>query len=293
PPVKKSISVNNDKLRRSSDLIGRIPIVALTPDDKVITSGSPEDRRRFLNLVLSQASHLYLEDEIAFRKALRHRNSLLSKLRERNIPLTSAQAQLSPWTEAILERSSSIMSRRAEFVRKFSPFLLESYAQVSDRRESPTLQYTPLGIESEAFAKAEMRQLLKQEFLRRESEELRRGVTLVGSHRDELVIKIDTLREAKRFASQGQHKSLLVSLKLAEFNYLRDATNETPILLLDDVFSELDASRSAKVLELLSGGGFGQTFISSTTRENFDPLLDLSNNQHRLFVVESGTVQLR
>ena len=290
PPAKKSIFVNNDRLRRSSDLIGRIPIVALTPDDKVITSGSPEERRKFLSLVLSQSSHLYLEDEIEFRKALRHRNSLLGKFREQGTSLPVAQTQLAPWTEVIIERSSRIMSRRAAFVNEFSPFLLDSYMLVSEGRESPSLRYAPMGFDRSASSAHEMKNFLQEEFIRRGFEELKRGMTLIGAHRDELIIMIAPEREAKRFASQGQHKSLLVAMKLAEFNYLRDATSETPILLLDDVFSELDASRSKRLLQLIAGGRFGQTFISSTTRENFDAMIDLSDNQHHLFVVEGGAV---
>ena len=290
PPAKKSIYVNNGRLRRSSDLIGRIPIVALTPDDKVITGGSPEQRRRFLSLVLSQSSRLYLEDEIEFRKALRHRNSLLGNLKERGSSQSKAQIQLAPWTEVIIERSARIMSRRAAFIAEFSPFLLESYNLVSNASESPSLRYAPMGFDHHGGSTDEMRTFLEEEYARRELEELKRGMTLIGAHRDELVIMIAPEREAKRFASQGQHKSLLVAMKQAEFNFLRDATNETPILLLDDVFSELDASRSKKLLELIASGRFGQTFISSTTRENFDAMIDFSSNQHRLFVVGNGAI---
>ncbi len=290
PPVKKSIFVNNDRLRRSSDLIGRVPIVALTPDDKVITSGSPEERRRFLSLVLSQSSSLYLEDEIEFRKALRHRNSLLGKFRDGGTSVVNARPQLAPWTEVVIERSSRIMSRRAAFVKEFSPFLLNSYLLVTEGRETPSLQYAPMSFEYPAESAHQMRIFLEAEYLRRESEELKRGMTLIGAHRDELIIMIAPEREAKRYASQGQHKSLLVAMKLAEFNFLRDATHETPILLLDDVFSELDAARSKRLLQLIASGRFGQTFISSTTRENFDAMIDLSANQHRLFVVDGGKI---
>ncbi|MEI8134870.1 MAG: DNA replication and repair protein RecF [bacterium] len=291
PPLKKNIYINNDRLRRASDLIGRIPIVSLTPDDKVITSGSPDERRRFLNLVLSQASHLYLEDEIEFRKALKHRNALLGGLREKGVPMSAANEQLAPWTHVIIERSARIIHRRAIFVKEFSPFLLDSYALVSDEHESPSLAYAPMGFEMSVKSVEEAKTFLHSEYERRSLEELRRGITLIGAHRDELVIMIAPEREAKRFASQGQHKSLLVAMKLAEFNFLRDASNETPILLLDDVFSELDANRSRRLLELIASGKFGQTFISSTTRENFDAMINFSSHKHRLIQIDEGTVQ--
>ncbi|MBS1903733.1 MAG: DNA replication and repair protein RecF [Bacteroidetes bacterium] len=289
PPARKTILVNSDKLRRSSDLIGRIPVVALTPDDKIITSGSPDDRRRFLSLVLSQASSLYLEDEIELKKAVKHRNSLLFEFKQRNTPASVARPQLAPWTEVVTERSARVMARRAAFVEEFRPFLEARYAELSGGNEKPSLWYCPLGIE-EPYELGGFRPLLEREFDRRESEELRRGTTLVGAHRDELMMLIDDKREARKFASQGQHKTLLVSMKLAEYQYLRDATGETPILLLDDVFSELDANRAARLLELISSPQYGQTFITSTTRESFDTLLASGDHANRLIRIGEGQI---
>ncbi|HYM19896.1 MAG TPA: DNA replication and repair protein RecF [Candidatus Kapabacteria bacterium] len=290
PPAKKNITVNNDKLRRSSDLVGRIPIVALTPDDKIITSGSPDERRRFLSIVLSQASRLYLEDELELRKALKHRNSLLLDMKQRGASLVSARASLAPWTEVVIERSARIMARRAAFVEEFRPFLEARYAELSGGNEHPSLWYCPIGQE-EPYVPNAFREMLERAFERREAEELRRGTTLVGSHRDELMILIDDKREARRFASQGQHKTLLVSMKLAEYHYLRDATGETPILLLDDVFSELDANRAARLLELLSSSEYGQTFITSTTRESFAGLFAEARADDAMFIIENGTAE--
>lgn len=285
PPARKTITLNNDKLRRSSDLVGRIPIVALTPDDKIITSGSPEERRRFLSIVLSQASSLYLEDEIELRKALKHRNSLLQDCRQRNLSVTSARQLVAPWTEVVGERSARIMSRRAAFIEEFRPFLEQCYSDLSDAKEVPSLKYLPMGLEETV---TDFRALLDREFQRNESEELRRGTTLAGAHRDELMLYIDENREARRFASQGQHKTLLVSMKLAEFQYLFDATGETPILLLDDVFSELDAERARQLLLLISSGSYGQVFITSTTRESFDTLA--MSGDGKIFTVDNGIV---
>ncbi|HET9135421.1 MAG TPA: DNA replication and repair protein RecF [Candidatus Kapabacteria bacterium] len=286
PPARKTITLNNDKLRRSSDLIGRIPIVALTPDDKIITSGSPEERRRFLSIVLSQASSLYLEDEIELRKALKHRNSLLADCRQRGLSVTSARQLVAPWTEVVTERSARIMSRRSTFIEEFRPFLEQCYSDLSGGREVPSLKYLPMGLEESV---TDFRALLERGFQSNESEELRRGTTLAGAHRDELLLYIDDGREARRFASQGQHKTLLVSMKLAEFQYLFDATGETPILLLDDVFSELDAERAQQLLLLISSGSYGQVFITSTTRESFDRLA--IEGDGKIFTVDTGIIQ--
>ncbi len=286
PPARKTIVLNNDKIRRSSDLVGRIPIVALTPDDKIVTSGSPEERRRFLSIVLSQASNLYLEDEIELRKALKHRNSLLSDCRQRNMPLASARGLIAPWTEVVIERSSRIMSRRAAFISEFRPILEECYRNLSTAKETPSLRYLPMNLEEET---TDFRSLLEREFQKLEGDELRRATTLAGAHRDELILYIDDKREARRYASQGQHKTLLVSMKLAEFNYLADATGETPILLLDDVFSELDAERSKQLLAIISTGDFGQVFITSTTRESFTHLIEDADG--KVFTVVDGIVR--
>lgn len=288
PPAKKTIVVNNDRLRSSAELVGRLPIVSLTPDDKSITSGSPDERRRFLNLVLSQASPSYLKDEIEYRKALRHRNSLLGDLKQRGA--TGASSLLAPWTEMLVKFGAPIMARRAKFVEEFRPYLEQSYATLSDAHETPSFWYSPMGLDDPIGSETDARELLVLEFKSRETEELRRGVTLAGPHRDELRIFIDPEREAKRFASQGQHKTLLVAMKFAEYKFLEDATSEKPILLLDDLFSELDAERSARLLALVSEERFGQTFITSTTRESFDAILDIRHSANKLFVVESGIV---
>jgi DNA replication and repair protein RecF len=290
PPAKKIIYLNNDKLRSSSQLVGDIPIVALTPDDKVITSGSPDERRRFLNLVLSQSSKKYLEDEIEYRKALRQRNSLLSDAVKRGVSFVALKDKLTPWTEMLIKFAVPIMKRRAEFIHEFRPFLLESYRKLSEGKEEPSFRYAPMN-NSEWDGNTDFDTMLRSRFKEREAEEYRRGNTLVGPHRDDMLIMIDPERTARDYASQGQHKTLLVSLKLAEFFYLREATRETPILLLDDVFSELDATRAKTLLALIASGEFGQTFISSTTRESFTGMIDFSGDKNMMFVVDSGIVQ--
>lgn len=289
PPAKKTIHLNNDRLRSSSQLVGNIPIVALTPDDKVITGGSPDERRRFLNLVLSQSSKKYLEDEIEYRKALRQRNSLLTDAVKRGISFANVKEILAPWTEMLIKFAAPIMSRRAEFIEEFRPFLLTSYKKLSEGREEPSFRYAPMN-NADWDGDKNFEAMLRKRFTEREAEEYRRGSTLVGPHRDDMFIMIDPERTARDYASQGQHKSLLVSMKLAEFDYLREATRETPILLLDDVFSELDAMRAKRLLELIASGEFGQTFISSTTRESFDGMIEFSGDKNKMFIVESGRV---
>lgn len=281
PPLRKTIHANGERIRAASDLIGRAPVVVLTPDEKIITSGAPAERRRFLNMVLSQASHAYLEDEIEYRRALKQRNAVLTDAKVQRRSLSAIQAALAPWTAIVLERGGRIMRRRAEFVRDFRQPLLDAYRSLASTNESPSLDYLPMGETAEG---AEFTAMLERASKSCESEELRRGTTLFGPHRDELLLSINPGQEAKDYASQGQHKTLLVAMKLAEFEYLREATRETPMLLFDDVFSELDDDRARAVLALAASGVLGQTFITTTEAARFERELGTAQGAHRMFI---------
>jgi DNA replication and repair protein RecF len=287
PPLKKTLFANNERIRSSADLVGRAPVIVLTPDDKIITSGAPAERRRFLNIVLSQALHTYLEDEIEYKRALKQRNSILNDARTQKRSLSWLKPMLEPWTEMLITIGARIMRRRLEFTREFIPFLLDAYRLLSNSRETPGIQYQPMGLDTQVSDFAELIRAQQQQL---EVDELRRGTSLVGPHKDDVILEINPGHEAKHYASQGQHKTLLVSMKLAEFRYLHEATGETPILLLDDVFSELDKLRAEQLLDLAENGGFGQTFITSTDRAIFESKIDFAKGFHKLFLVERGSV---
>lgn len=285
--LKKTIYANNEHIRTYSDLIGRAPVVVLTPDEKIITGGPPAERRRFLNMVLSQASRAYLDDELEYRRALKQRNAILADARQKRQPLSAIQPLLAPWTALVIKHGAPIMRRRAKFTEEFRPQLLEAYRIISQSRETPSLAYLPMGLEvDENFD-----MFLEEQAAKCEIEETRRGSTLFGPHRDELIVYINHGQEARLYASQGQHKTLLVAMKLAEFEYLKDATHETPMLLLDDVFSELDHARAHRLLELASSGNLGQTFISSTETDRFKTTLRIGAEDHRIMSVERGSVR--
>jgi len=285
PPLKKTLFANSERVRSSADLIGRAPVVIITPDEKIITGGSPGERRRFLNMVLSQASRAYLEDEIEYRRALKQRNAVLGDARKERRSSGNLQAMLEPWTVLLIKHGSRIMRRRAAFCEEFLPCLTDSYALLSERRERPSIEYQPMGSKLQA---ADFATFLEEQSNYAFSEEIRRGTTLFGPHRDELLLCINPGQEARLYASQGQHKTLLVAMKLAEFEYLRTASGETPILLLDDVFSELDERRAVQLLERASSRSFGQTFITSTEGERFKAIH--LGSDHRIFTVENGLV---
>jgi len=290
PPLRKSIFVNAERLRSASDLIGRAPVVVLTPDDKIITNGPPAERRRFLNVVLSQASRAYLEHEIEFRRALKQRNSILNDAKQSRRSLSAIKPILEPWTDLVIQHASKVMLRRAKFTEEFKPFLLQAYQLVSESKEEPDVSYQPLGLEVQSLDKLDIQEFLREQLRSLEVDELRRGTSLIGAHRDDLLLSINPGSPARDHASQGQHKTLLVAMKIAEFRYLEEAAGERPIMLLDDVFSELDSMRAARLLELAASGVFGQTLITSTERAIFEQSLEFRNGEHHLFIVENGNV---
>ncbi len=291
PPMKKTLTVNNERLRAASDLIGRAPVVVLTPDDKIITSGPPAERRRFMNVVLSQASRSYLEHELEFKRALKQRNAILTEAKQFRRSLADIRPLVEPWTEMVIHHAARVIERRARFTEEFRPHLTESYGLVSENRESPDLAYQPMGLDNAGLSELGAEGFLRQQLQVVQQDELRRGVSLVGAHRDDLMLYINGHSPARDHASQGQHKTLLVAMKLAEFRYLKEASGETPMLLLDDVFSELDQSRAARLLELAEDGGFGQTFVTSTDKTIFERSLSFEGGEHRLFEVIEGEVR--
>src|ERR1051325_6544746 len=136
PPLRKAMKANSERIRSASDLIGRAPVVVLTPDEKIITSGPPSERRRFLNMVLSQAGHAYLEDEIEYRRALKQRNAILLDAKQRRQSLPAIEHSLLPWTTIVLERGARIMKRRSQFIAEFQQPLLAAYRTLASSNES-------------------------------------------------------------------------------------------------------------------------------------------------------------
>ncbi len=269
------------------DIIGEMPLVILSPDFKSITSGSPQDRREFIDRILSQSYKLYFEDLLKHRKVLKQRNSLLTHyLKTAEID----KVMLEVWTEALVGLSASIIYRRVQFIRDFSIIFHETFAEISQKKETAEIQYCPQDIEynEDTFDMEYIISELTNKANKVKDSELRRGLTLFGSHRDDFRILLDN-SIAKEFASQGQHKSLLISLKFAEFNFLNETKKETPIILLDDIFSELDNLRIKQVLELVERNN-AQTFITINNADFLKQVVKSGKNS--IFNVRDGEVFL-
>jgi DNA replication and repair protein RecF len=259
PENKKFYLRDGKQVTRSADVIGKFPVVMLTPSDHAITQGSPSDRRKFVDSVISQASETYLKILLDYNKTLRQRSSLLNKLREsgnRNIP-----DELDAWTQKLVETGSEIIRHRQKFVYDFNGFITESYRTIMEQDEIPCIIYSYLDNSRDDDINKRFTELVHK----RRDEELRRASNLVGPHRDDFIFNVNNIN-LRTYGSQGQHKTFQVVLRFAEFFYLKEVTGKTPLFLLDDVFGELDASRSARISEYLRS--VGQAFITLTDFTN-------------------------
>lgn len=302
---RKFITSSLGKRLTPQDIIGEIPMVALSPDFKTITAGAPADRRRFMDSILSQASKLYMKDMLTLKKILKQRNSLLHSLKHGEYV---DAALLDTWTDALVETSAALACKRWAFVREFRGYVQKFYADIAGERvntdgEAVEMRYVPDALPAHLFedvvkktdaepSPEQLRSIYATVFHEVAAQERRRGTTVAGPHKDEIVFTVGG-GVARDTASQGQHKTLLIALKTAEFEYLRDIRAETPILLLDDIFSELDSMRAANVFDLLRSGA--QTFVTTTDPRIFHEhfTVDASSDapsDHALFLVENGVV---
>ncbi len=284
---EKQFTINGSSPETLASVIGRFPIVVLSPENNAITFGGPMERRKFIDLLLSQISRAYLEDILEYRRVLKQRNRLLidAKIEQRY----SAEL-IEPWTNELVQYGSRIIKHRQEFVREFQEYVNRAYRNLvqndASRNEMPGIEYATIPGIRDAQSSESIPSLFAGELNRRNFEERKRGTTLVGPHRDDLHLTIDGI-SVQHYASQGQHKTMLIALKIAEFFYLKERREETPIFLLDDVFSELDDSRSESLLKTVSP--LGQIFITTTEESVFHGSVEW-NEMNRKFYVEQGTV---
>ncbi|MDR3609656.1 MAG: DNA replication and repair protein RecF [Ignavibacteriaceae bacterium] len=276
---KKYYYRDSKLISRSADIIGKFPIVILTPSDHSITQGAPSERRKFIDSIISQASENYLRTIIDYGRTLRQRSSLLFQIKDnRNKNIFS---ELDAWTEKLVESGLIIINYRKNFAADFIKFIVASYKIIMGETEVPTLRYSFLENYGGSDFKVEFFRLLD---LKR-NEELRRSTNLVGPHRDEILFEINNM-SLKTYGSQGQHKTFQVVLRFAEFFYLKEVMGVVPLFLLDDIFGELDTKRSLKISEYLRE--LGQTFITMTDLTNLSFMK--KNDNDKYITLNSGAV---
>jgi DNA replication and repair protein RecF len=286
PGEGKKMFLGGAPLDRLADVVGRLPVVVFSPGDIALTAEGPKERRKFVNNILSQERPAYLDDLMKYRRARRQRNEVLKKYKKRGQPPPADL--ITPWTEELVTLGSRIIRRRQQFLRTFAGFLEKAYAHVESATERPTVEYDTIADLDPEASVDDVAAALRGALERTRRDEEKRGRTLVGPQRDELVFRLGEL-EVRRYGSQGQHRTFGMALKLAQFFYLQDRLEEAPLLLLDDAFGKLDAERTAAFLELLKSGEVGQSLVTATERAPFEPVVPFeAEGPYRALRVEAG-----
>ncbi len=272
---KKRFKRNKKEYKRLSEHIGLIPLVLVSPADAELILGGSEERRRFMDMVIVQYDHDYLEALVRYNKALLQRNVLLKQEEEPDAELMSL------WEEMMAQEGTRIYQKRKEYIEEFIPVFQEFYARISQGKEKVGLHYVSHGQRGD----------LLEVIQRDRSKDRVMGYSLHGIHKDELEMTLGGF-PIKREGSQGQNKTFLIALKLAQFDFLRRTGSRTaPLLLLDDIFDKLDAARVEQIVKLVAGEQFGQIFITDTNRDHLDGILKSMQHDYKLFHVEGGEIR--
>lgn len=275
--TRKRFKRNQKEYKRLSQHIGLIPLIFVSPADTALIDGGSDSRRRFLDMVISQLDHSYIELLSRYNKALTQRNALLKAEQEPDGALMEILEQ------EMATQGEAIYAKRDAFVREFIPVFQTIYDHVSGCHETVSLQY---------ISHAQRGPLL--DVIQRDRHKDRAvGYSLHGIHRDDLEMMIGGY-QLKREGSQGQNKTYVLALKLAQFDFLkRTASSTTPLLLLDDIFDKLDAGRVERIVNMVAGDAYGQIFITDTNRDHLDSILSRHSFDYKLFEVVHGEISER
>ena len=264
---KKNVYVNGIKIKKLSELLGNINVVIFTPDDINILKGGPQNRRRFLDIMISQLKPNYMYNLNLYLKTLEQRNNYLRQIREEN----KKEELLEIWDQKLAEYAINIYNYRKEFINKINKKIKNIHNEITDNKEEIEVEYI-----TECTSKEEYLNLLKQ----RRKLDIIKGFTTKGVHRDDFVIYINKKR-LEIYGSQGQHRTAILSLKLSELNIIEEEIGEKPVLLLDDFMSELDEKRRNHFLNKIENT---QVIITCTDK------IDIENKNILIYNVKEGKV---
>jgi len=276
---KKQFKRNKREYGKLSEHIGLLPIVMISPTDTALIIDGSEERRKFLDSVISQFDHAYLNTLIRYKRALQQRNSLLKFFAKQN---SFDQSSLEIWNEQLIRLGTDIYKTRTHFIEQLIPIFQHYYQFISGDAEPVNLSYQSQ-LQQASYAQLLQQTLEKDSVLQ---------YTSTGVHRDDLLLQIRDY-SVKKNASQGQQKTFLIALKLAQFDFIKKNANMMPILLLDDIFDKLDAQRVQQIIELVSENNFGQIFITDTNPERVNKILDKIPISHKLFYVSDNELIIK
>lgn len=282
---RKNLKINGIPERKIAKLVGRLAVVLFSPDDLQLVKGPPAGRRRFLDIELSQVSSNYLYNLQLYNRVMQQRNTVLRHALETGQPLD----MLAVYDEQFLDAGAQIVSRRLEAIQRLTQLAAQYHHTLSDGREGLSLRYdSAVWRPGDSADLQSVHERLAAELKRVRRDEMRRGQTMAGPHRDDVAFVIDG-QDARLYASQGQQRTAVLALKFAELDFMREQIGEFPVLLLDDVASELDPTRRHFLINSVQTGV--QTFVSCTDLE--DLTARTWPEEHRLFRVRRGTVELQ
>lgn len=268
----KVLKLNGKEYDRMADHVGRFPVVMVSPQDSVLITDAAEERRRYLNAFLSQLDRDYLASLMRYNAVLAERNRFLKS--------SSDEQMLQIYDMQLADHAARIYERRRDIIESMRPLVAEFYRQLSGDREQVEIEYRS------ELASASMGELL----LASRERDIVNGFTTSGVHRDDMSLRIGGY-PLRKYGSQGQQKSFLMSLKLAQYRILAEVCGERPLLLLDDLFDKLDTSRVENLLTLVAGDDFGQIFITDCNRSRLETILSRAGEKYALFMVEGGDIR--
>ena len=268
----KVLKRNGKEYERIADHVGGFPVVISSPRDTELIMDAAEERRRYLNSFISQLDRAYLASMMRYNTVLAERNKFLKS--------SSDEAMLQIYDMQLAEHGTRVYERRKEIIERMQPMVAEYYSTLSEDREQVEMEY-----------RSELEQMpLTEVLLRNRERDFVNQFTTAGVHRDDIIFRIGGY-PLRKYGSQGQQKSFLIALKLAQYRLLAEATGEKPILLLDDLFDKLDLGRVEKLLALVGGDDFGQILITDCNKLRLESTLERADKEYSLFMVEGGDVK--
>lgn len=274
--AKKSFRINKKEYERLADHIGKISLVMISPYDRDLINGGSDLRRKFVDGVISQFDPMYLNCLLNYNKALLQRNRQLKNFLENGI---WDKNLLEVWDKQLIQNAGPIVEKRKSFLENFMPIFQEYYEIVSGTKEKVSIEYI-------SNLKEKSLEVLLEESLNRDRFS---AYTNVGIHKDDLAFIIDE-HPVKHYGSQGQQKSFVVAIKLAQFDFNYKKIGYKPILLLDDIFDKLDDNRVKQLVKLVGNDHFGQVFITDTQKQRIQFLMENTHVNHKIFKVENGEI---
>ena len=274
---QKLLKRNGKEYQKLSDHVGRYPVVMISPADSTLITEGSEDRRRFLNKIISQYNAEYLDSVLRYNKALQQRNKLLKDFKMSGKFDPDA---LSIWDSQLVKYGSYVYNERESLVNELIPVFQEYYSRISSGKEVVRLIYRS-HLSDGNYQDALLNSVDKDRFLE---------YTTVGIHKDDLILAMNDF-SVKSLGSQGQQKSYLVALKLAKFDYIKKKAGRSPILLLDDIFDKFDNERVEQIIRLVGNHRFGQIFITDTHQNRLQEILTSHKTDYKLFRIADNIVE--